>query len=224
MLNDDLISAYLDGELDAERRALVEHHLQNDGGAAARLKRMRSSDALLKAAFPGIHADQDDVVAARIFSGSQRQNSRREWATRVAALAAAAALGLSLGQFLASGRGAASPYALSAPEVRFLDTQLSGQTTKTEVGSLQMTLSVRGESGALCREYRLTRDARRIDVLACHDRADGWQMVAAASVQQLDGYVPASSGAPLDAAIARLGTSEALDEEQERALIEHGWR
>lgn len=224
MLSDELISAYLDGELDAERRALVERHLQNDSGAAARLERMRGSDALLKAALPAFDAPEDDALAASILRGSQPQPSRREWAVRLAGLAAAAVMGLSLGQFVPGARETSSPYALSAPEVRFLDTQLSGQTAQTEVGRLAMTLSVRGEDGAVCREYRLTRDAQSTEVLACRNGADGWRMVAAAATQQAEGYVPAGSDSPLDAAIAQLGASEALAPSQEQALIERNWR
>ena len=52
MLNDDLIGAYLDGELDAERGAMVERQLRYDSGAVARLKRMRTADQLLRQAFP----------------------------------------------------------------------------------------------------------------------------------------------------------------------------
>jgi hypothetical protein len=225
MLNDDLISAYLDGELDAERRAMVESHLRTDRGAAARFKRMQGADALLKAAFPPKQAPQDDPLAAMILSGSgQQTQTRSRWATRVAALAAAVVLGIVFGRLVPGGQDASSLYALSAQEVRFLDTQLSGQSTQTAAGLLQMTLSVRGEDGVFCREYRVSNEAQSTDVLACRNGANGWQMAAAAVAQDADGYTPAGSASVLDGAIATLGPTEALDADQERALIERGWR
>jgi anti-sigma factor RsiW len=71
MLNDELIGAYLDGELDAEKRALVEHWLASDKGAARRLVRMRSADAMVRLAVPRVATPENDLLSLQ-----QSQNAR----------------------------------------------------------------------------------------------------------------------------------------------------
>ena len=51
-LNDELLCAYMDGELDAEMHARVERALVDDAGARVRLERMRVADERLKAEIP----------------------------------------------------------------------------------------------------------------------------------------------------------------------------
>ena len=51
-LNDELLCAYMDGELDAEMRARVERALVDDAGARVRLERMRLADERLRAEIP----------------------------------------------------------------------------------------------------------------------------------------------------------------------------
>lgn len=223
MLNDDLISAYLDGELDAERRAMVEHQLRADKGAAARLERMRAADSLLKRALPASEQPKDALLAATILATDQPL-TRRDWVVRAAALAAAVIFGLMIGQVGRTGSSASVPYAISQQEARLLDTQSSGRVTDTASGAFEVVLSVQSEEGDLCRQFRLTRDMQSTDVLACRRGDESWRMVAAASAASVEGYVPASANSPLDAAIAALGSVEALDAQQEAALIRRGWR
>lgn len=223
MLNDDLISAYLDGELDAERKAMVEHHLRTDKGAAARLERIRAADSLLTRAFPAREEKRDQRLASMILSTPQPL-TRGDWAMRGAALAAAAVFGLVIGQFVQVGDGASAAYAISTLEARLLDTQQSGRVTETDAGAFEVVLTLQSESGEVCRQFRLTRDMQSTDVLACRRGEGGWRMVAAAAAASVEGYVPAGANSPLDAAIETLGPVEALDAAQEASLIENNWR
>ncbi len=221
MLNDELISAYLDGELDAERRALVERQLRTDKGAAARLERLRAADNVLKQAFPVTEKPKDDLLAAAILAGDVHMKSR--WATRVAAIAAAIALGLVVGQFVRVSDSESASFAISEQQARLLNTQLSGRVTNTQEGAFEVVLSLRADDGEVCRQFRLTRDMQSTDVLACRTEGDSWRMLAAVSAVVTESYVPASVRTPLDAAIESLGTVEALDLSQERAQIAHRW-
>jgi hypothetical protein len=223
MLNDDLISAYLDGEHDAERRAMVEHHLRTDAGAAARLERMRGADDVLKRAFASRDFAKDDDVLATMILSPQRVVGPRDWMKRAAALAAAAVFGLVIGQAV-RGDGAQTPYAISAQEAQLLDTQMSGRVTNISTGAFEVVLSLRSDAGQMCRQFRLTRDMQSTDVLACKRDGEEWRMVAAAQAVGVEGYVPAGSNSPLDAAIETLGAVQALDSSEEAAQIEGGWR
>lgn len=221
MLNDDLISAYLDGELDAERRAMVEHQLRVDKGAAARFERLRAADDALVRAFPAVDQSKDNLLAAIILA-TQPLVTHRGWGLRAGALAAAVVIGLALGQFFRNEGGA--PYSISAQEARLLDTQLSGRSMETAGGAFEIVLSLRSEAGELCRQFRLTREARSTDVLACRSGEEQWRMVAAATAARSADYVPAGRNSPLDAAIEALGPADALDALQEAAYISRSWR
>lgn len=221
MLNDDLIGAYLDGELDAERSAMVEQQLRADKGAAARLERMRAADDVLKRALPAARISQDDALAASILA-AQPFAHRRDWALRIAALAAAAVFGLLIGR--GASNDAPAPYAISAQEARLLDTQPSGRVTEISTGAFEVVLSLQSEAGDVCRQFRLTRDMQSTDVLACRRGVEEWRMVAAATAASVEGYVPAGANSPLDAAIEALGPVQALDTVQEGEQISSGWR
>ena len=65
-LNDELLCAYLDGELDPETRARVEQALVDDAGARVRLERMRVADERLKAEIPLQTVQPNDPLSARI--------------------------------------------------------------------------------------------------------------------------------------------------------------
>lgn len=223
MLNDDLLTAYLDGELNAERQAMVEHQLRSDKGAVARLERMRASDTALKQAFPAQEHSKDDLLKTMIFSAPTPMR-RGDWAMRGAALAAAVMIGLLLGQFVRAEDGVSAAYAISSEEARLLDTQVSGRVSDTRAGAFEVVLSLQSEDGELCRQFRLTRDRQSTDVLACRRGEEGWHMVAAATAASVEGYIPAGAHSPLDTAIEALGPVAPLEVAQEAQFIENGWR
>lgn len=217
MLNDDLISAYLDGELDAERRAMVETHLRTDRGAAARLERLRSADSALREAFPAEDQTRDDLFAAMIMAPNAQQ-TRHRWATQVAALAAVLLCGVLVGQF-ARFNDASAPYAISANQALLLDTLPSGASARADGAMFEAILSVRSDDGAFCRQFRLTSAESASDVLACRAQNGGWHMAAAAPAATVGEYIPARGATVIDAAIQALGRVEVLDVEQEAVLL-----
>lgn len=222
MLRDDILSAYLDGELDAEQRAMVEQHLDSNKGAATRLERMRSSDSLLRQAFPATAQVKDNRLAAMILEPKARVGAR-VWATRLAPIAAAIVFGVLLGQLPRLGAENTAPFAVSAQESRLLDTMPSGQAIDTSRGVFEVALSVQTEAGP-CREFRLSQAAQVTSVLACRDDGDQWRMIAAATAPHGHSYTPAGANSVIDSAIAERGLAAALDGAEERAQIERGWR
>ncbi|MEQ1491067.1 MAG: zf-HC2 domain-containing protein [Terricaulis sp.] len=223
MLNDELISAYLDDELDAERRAMVEQHLRTDSGAAARLERMRAADGVLREAFPALEQPRDNLLATMILAPTAERAPRR-WAMQAAALAAAAVIGMLVGQSI-RGNASDAPFAISSRQAALLNTLPSGQTARIGGAEFEAIISVASDAGDICRQFRMTSNASRTDVLACHQPASGaWTMVAAAPAPVAEAYIPAGANSPIDVALQSLGPAEALDAEGERAMIARGWR
>ncbi len=231
MLNDQLIGAYLDGELDQEKRALVEYWLANDAGAAARIERMRAGDALLRRALPRINADADDPIAALINAPPNVVNLRagkRTWVRSAAALAAACVLGVLAGRLGDSAQTVAAldPHMrLGAEITQILDTLPSGQSAAILGGEVQMALSVQTEGGALCRQFRAVSGADAVDALACNEGGVWRLQVQAAAIDGANSYRTAGAGAsPVDAAMSAVGRASVLSESEERVLISARWR
>lgn len=223
MLNDELISAYLDGELDAEKRDWVEDQLRTDRAAAARLERLSTADRLLKLAVPQVEHAGDDLLAAGILAQKPLESRAqpRLWAT-LGAVAATLVLGVLVGRATDVGPPE-SPLALSAQHARLLDTTVSGEPVNTNAGVFEVVLSVQSEAGDVCRQYRVSNGAESVDALACRSEA-GWRTVAASAGTVTTGYVPASGASPVDAAVDALGSVSVIDLDQERELIARQWR
>ncbi|MEQ1653695.1 MAG: hypothetical protein ABL897_14500, partial [Hyphomicrobium sp.] len=142
MLNDDLISAYLDGELSAAKRIMVEQELRQDPAAAARFQRMAGADAALKSAFglaPGVDADplRDLILSGPAQApspklpkapGHSRSAQRWRWGATAAAMSMALACGMVLGDVFKADP--AQPYGISAPQARLLDRLASGESAE----------------------------------------------------------------------------------------------
>jgi anti-sigma factor RsiW len=235
-LNDELLSAYLDGELDADSAARVESALGRDLAAQQRLERMRSADAELKAALRLPDIAPRDPLAALIMSSaapsSQPSRTRIEprRASRAASyLAIAAGVGgLALGYFLSlavrpPGSSAGSVATIDAGLGRALDSVASGQASADQ--ATQISLSFKAADGRYCRVFsRRQSSGDHGEGLACRDAAD-WRLVAwdASVGAAASGYQPAGGNDMLDAVMDRLGGSAALDAQQERALIDSHW-
>jgi len=218
MLNDELISAFLDNELDAEQRAHVEEMLRRDKGAAARLERMRATDILLQRALAPALIGETDAVAATIMRTGRVSGSKR-WATRFAAIAAS----MLFGAFVSRWAGYPEPmhraYEITPQQAQLLETAPSGAVREVGTSTFEVVLSLQTEAGQLCRQFRLTRDTHSTDVLACRGEADAWRMVVSAAAAGPEAYVPAGANSVLDAAIIGLGRVEALDIDQERVAL-----
>lgn len=224
-MNDDLISAYIDGELDADKRALVEHWLASDAGAGARLKRFRESDAALRLAVPRISAPENDPLVALLNSDRERPGvaALRNWGVRVAALAAACLVGVVAGRTVGAP-APGSPLALPQNVQHFLESTESGREVRVDGAAMQVVLSVMTDDGP-CRLFNADYVDASVETVAC--REDGvWRVRARAPrpAGASEGYVTAGSNAAIDATLAGLGGVEALDADQEAVAIASGWR
>ncbi|WP_428311402.1 anti-sigma factor family protein [Hydrocarboniphaga sp.] len=227
-LSDDLLSAYLDGELDAEAAARVESALAGDLLAQQRLQQMRANDSALKAAMRLPDIAPRDPLAARILGSSAppavtriapRRASRAASYRAMAAGVGGLALGYLLSQALTPGATAVAVIDASLSGV--LDSVASGQASADR--ATRISLSFKAADGRYCRVFSRS-GADYGEGLACRD-ASGWQLVAwdASQGEAAGGYQPAGGNDMLDAVMDRLGGGAALDVQQERALIDAHW-
>lgn len=239
-LNDELIGAYLDGELPAEERAEVERALASNKGAAARLERLRATDELLRSTMrdgPAVSATdallrkaligeqaQDDPIAQRLLGDTAPPAPRTElWVRRAAAIAAACLIGVLAGRVGAPHGYVSADMRLGPEASRILDTSPSGEFSPVARGEMGVALSFRAEDGSLCRQFRTQSGQSASDAIACRDGA-AWRLVAQAAAPVRPGFRAASGAAdPIGAAAESMGAS-VLSNSEEHSLIQTNWR
>lgn len=245
--NDELLCAYLDGELDSATRAEADQALARDPGARLRLERMRRADARLREAFPLQNTAADDALAARILAFTPAgEASTADGATGVAASStvtplrkpaevvlprrrtlrlaalAAAVSAVAVGYVLRMG-GSPEATAMTAFNAA-LDRAASGEPVQAGAVAVQPVLSFRAADGRYCRVYEQRAGTETSEGLACRE-ASGWQVLALAPSTTAPGELqPAGGNAEVDALMNRLGGEQTLDAAAERALIQQGWQ
>lgn len=232
--NDDMLSAYLDGELPAETRTALEALFASDTALRSRLEQLRSVDQQLKTALRLSALTVDDPLAARIRQSSparvrsdprpMRMLSRR----RAGLFALAASLfGVVMGHVLTRGavNDAGSGWmTASGALAQVLELAPSGSQSTQDGETAKVLLSFKAEDGRYCRAFDWQAGGKAAEGLACRE-ADGWQLVTWQATAASTGFIPAAGGsAAVDAAMDALGGSEALDAAAERELIACQWR
>lgn len=240
-LNDELLCAYMDRELDPATRARVEQALAEDAGARVRLERMRVADERLQAEIQLPAVQPKDSLSARILSGVPAPRAARatpRWSVAISALAAGVG-GIVVGFVLSrSQEPNVVPIVASATS---MSTSLSGASSdqlllatleKGESGqaaiegdlSVQIILTFVSDDGRYCRAFGARDTVASAEGVACRTRGR-WQVVAWDGAADPDeGFRTAGTSELLDEAMDRLGGGPALEVEQERRLIEQHWR
>lgn len=244
-ITDDQLSAYLDGELDAQAQAALEARLDSDPGLRARLERLRAADLAIREAL-GEHLEETPERFAQMVRESAKpsggnvvQLKRRTPLSEAWKLPIAAALALAIGAgggFYTGAHGPGSPAATvlaisaNSPLSSLLDKAPSAQTQDMgDAAKFTAEISYRAADGRLCREFSLSSAREETVAVAC--RADaGWRLeVAAATAPKGSadgGFAPVSGGdhPAIDAALDRLDVADPLSPEEEAAAIQQGWR
>lgn len=229
---DELLSAYLDGELDKQEMAEVEVLLAADPALSAELERLAVQDTLLAQAMHNAIPDEVDDDTARRFGLAAPKpvaaNDDRPWGrwfgTGGAVAAAAAAL------FLVMRPGPSEPWTGERFDGAMTGTASMQQASLGDDGTLTPLLSFQAADGRYCREFRLaaSEPAQSRDGIACRD--DGhWQAVALVATQPAladPSRIEVAGGegrAELDQAYDKLGSAAPLSAADERSLIDSGW-
>lgn len=234
MIDEEVLFAYVDGELEGEERTRVEAEIAADPALqqlvaehrvlAERLQGAFSTilDAPLPAALsPDAAADAEVVSLAE--KRSRRHFLRSSWGpSHWAAMAATLVAGIIGGAVFDAGGGpvterdgqlVASNWLEDA-----LDTQLaSAQDSRAPV---RIGLTFRKEDGAICRSFA----AQLTEGVACREGKQ-WQLRGLLRREQAEtgDYRLATSSGTTDM-IDQLIVGEALDQAQERAARAGGWR
>ncbi len=250
-LSDEILMAYVDGEVDDETRAAVEAAMQADVNVAQRVARQQALRQQLRAEFDGVlnepvperltraartapaastTASVTDLSRAR---NEKRDRTPRRWSLpQWSAMAASLVLGVFVGHAMlrspASSPIVARDGRLVAQDslAEALSNQLaSDQAAKAPV---QVGLSFRSKTGEFCRTFVL-RGGEGLAGLACRE-GEIWQIEAAVPNEALatdnDNYQMAGAKLPLAVLQAVEGRSdgEPLDADGEAAARQKGWR
>jgi len=231
MIDDDLLMAFVDGELDEVSRARVERAIAEDPALRARLEQQRKLRATLAAFYdPTADAEIPERFRAMLdtnvvdFAAAKASRPRPAWQS-LTALAATLLLGLAIGRTLlmpAPGSvGIANGTMIAqGPLAAALDTQLA--SAQAPDAATRIGTSFAAADGRLCRTF----DSAAIAGVACHGE-QGWQlmMTGAGSGAAQTAYRQAGSSNPLVAQAAQeLMAGEAFDATAERNARDSGWR
>ncbi|EGF91854.1 hypothetical protein ABI_02860 [Asticcacaulis biprosthecium C19] len=248
-ISDEVLNAYLDGELEAGDMEAVDRALATDETVVARLAALAEADRAYISELAAIDARPlpsglDDLLAdpvpesgARVlaFPGKARWDRLRPYFVPTAAAASITAIiGFGVGFAVGPGSGAvADPFtALSrgtTPVIAMLDERESGQIVDIGHGmSAQVRLTFPAADGNLCREFDVQSPKAAAAGIAC--RSDkGWDIRLAArqsAPAQGTGYVTAASADDpvFGRAVEALMAGDPLDGEAETAAIKNGWQ
>jgi hypothetical protein len=221
-LNDELLSAYLDGELDQFTRTAVSALLAGSPEARARLDALRIADATLKAALPLEPAPAGAMAILQ--SGKVLAFPTRAKRTRaaIAASAMAAAAALAIVAIPSLSPNATTPARGPGLARDALAQALEARPSGAAEHGVRIVASLQAADGRFCREYERTNGTRIEQGLACRS-ADGWAMVASHSAPAATGYQTAGADGAIDEAIDKLDAA-ALEPNEEALLLARKWR
>ncbi len=240
-IDDEMLMAYADGELDASDAARVETVLRDDPDMAERLVVFTGTREVMRAAADVKRAEPvpEDVVArAKAAIDASRSDgagkvlpfrrSDRPHVFRPAALAASLAIAGFLGGYLLSPKVPGD----SGQEFRFaiLDTPglsdalrrvPAGERMAIEGGEIAVIASFRDADGAFCREFELdASNASTLVSVACWSGTD-WdpRLAVVATADDETQYAPASSLETLDTYLTAIGAGAPLSPEDEASAL-----
>lgn len=225
-IDDESLMAFLDGELDAVRRARVEQALDADPELRARLEAQRRLRERLAAHYGPV---ADEPVPERLralletnvveLPRPARRMPAWPWA---AALAASLVLGLAIGRSLPEG----GPVAASGGAIVArgeLAEALDGQLASAQAADADTRIGItfaRGDGG-WCRSF----ERADLSGLACREDG-GWRLVITAPGSATSSeYRQAGSGSlAVMQAAQEMMAGEPLDAESERRVRDSAWR
>ncbi len=231
-MNDDMLMAYLDGELDGEAHAAVETALAADPALRDRLEAQRRLRDRLAAHYGPV---ADEPVPERLramlessddkivdFAEARARRTRPVWQS-FAAIAATLVLGLVIGRGLPGDSG---PIAVEdgmmvarGSLAEALDTQLA--SAQAPDAATRIGISFARADGSLCRTF----DGADLSGLACRE-PQGWRVMTAAggTDQQTGGYRQAGGAAIVMQAAQDMMAGEPFDADAERRARDAGWQ
>jgi anti-sigma-K factor RskA len=251
MSTDDMLMAYVDGELSAEDRARVEAEMHADPGVARRVEQHRALRNNLRNAFDGVlrepvperlvaaargtgAAPVADFAAASARARESRQASaeraKRRWSwPEWGAMAASLLIGVIVTRAALHSPDAA-PFTSQGGQLvaqGALANALSNQLASTQPrdAAAQVGVSFRAKSGQYCRSFTM-RSGDALAGLACRED-DAWRIDVLARGDSASGdYQQASSALPpaVLSAVEQQIEGEPLDAASESRARQSNWQ
>lgn len=240
-ITDEILSAFLDGELGPLEAAEVEAAIKADPALASRLKSLEAATRHFAEAVRAIDdapmpASVEALLRPKADNVVQFKKPRRgapKWlipAALAATLAAIVVAGGDLGRTPGVDAGA---FAVAAGPVdpksglhRALEQSPSAEEHTVRGGSVRPVATFRIAGGALCREFVAIINSNAARAVACRgDRQ--WTVKIAAEDDSAagGGYQPASGPAgAISAYVDEAIAGDALGVDEESALIKAGWK
>ena len=236
---DDLLSAYVDGELDGSERARVEQAIAEDARLAMRVARQRALRERLRAPLPqrlvnatrleGNPGPAQIIDLARVRAARARRTDRRRLPLPGRGMLAVAASFL-----MGAGAALLIEHVLGSSELTefrdgsllasgALDRALSEQLSSDQPGpaAVRIGLSFHSKSGGYCRTFEL-QTSHALTGLACGDRQH-WRILTLLAT----GGTPRTSGSTPPAALLQTLnehiSGEPLDASGEAKARRDGW-
>ena len=239
IIDDETLMAFADGELDAERTEHVHEALASDAALRERLEALRGVDNLLRAAVaPSLDIPERFAQllkpSATVTDIATKRRSTRSWIIPAGTAIAAGFATLMFANILTPQsdnwlRHVKDGVAISgAVELAAINTP-SGQLVKSGDLNIRPIMSFVANDGRSCRELHIRDKEMAARIVACRDQdEDEWCIQAMASMPANDfpdSYHTAGvkKDPIIDAAYARLGVKEVLDEKSENATIARKW-
>ncbi|MCC6947315.1 MAG: hypothetical protein IT539_06040 [Bradyrhizobiaceae bacterium] len=238
----EMLMAFADQEIDRETAEAIERAVRDNPELAETVAAFRTTRRLAREAFGDVLAEPMPERLIRSVLESTPEGARvlpfPPRRLRGAALPLAASImivaGLA-GYFLGQRAGGVHPSAPGAiafgdpAAIEALASLPSGGERVVRASGAEATLRVTGSygvDGGFCRTFTVATAAQSARGLGCK-RGPGWSIEAIIADAPAGGdqYRPASGGDEiLEGMLDSLGASEPLAAEQERALIESGWK
>jgi hypothetical protein len=218
-ITDDMLMAYVDGELSEAKRLLVDSAVASDPALFERLEKHRRLRARMSGAFTGV---LEEPVPERLIAAAKPSNvvslaDRRRGPPAWAAIAATLVVGVVAGLAVPRSQPVIGSDLAAHGE---LATALDKQLASAPSGDVRVGLSFKTANG-----YCRTFSQAEVAGLACREGA-GWKVrMAVAKEEGAGAYrMAASTPAPVLEAAQALMVGEPLDAAAEKAAAARGWK
>ncbi len=215
-IDDTLLSAYIDNELDADAAQTVSHAIENNADIRERYQKLKATNQAVKNVFAEVDAltERDDLAqliqsadlskaaesskpennVINLFDPS-KQNKHTQGHQKMWAVAASVLLcTLLIYQLVPSQSGI--PYQHLTEQ---LNTKLSGTIASYEAGRSELVQSWRNASGQVCRDIIWHAPEQSQPMTACLENGQ-WQWQ---SIQISQGYQTASDESAMQSALSK---------------------
>jgi hypothetical protein len=245
-ITDELLVAYIDDELHAAQRAMVNATLERDAALRRRAEEMRLSRELLREAFP---LQSPETVPVRLDAAAERlaavctrqfRSARHPFSLRpkYAVAAAVAVFAVAAVAYFAWQPVKRTPQKVTQlaqiepgnPLHTLLESTPSAQLVEVpeDGATLIAILTFRANDGRFCREFEILASARSSTGIACREKGQWLTEVRSSTVAALASsnyYTPAagSDDPAIAAVVDKLMQGEPLGVEEEAQVLAAHW-